>query len=88
MLTAPSLALGTLTLTSVGGWRSTEGLGVGEMEGWTELEAGMEVEDGVTTGVVESTTGILEATTGVLEIATGILEATTGVLKVATRLLE
>ena len=87
MLTAPSLALGTLTLTPVGGWRSTEGLGVGEMEGWTELEAGMEVEDGVT-GVVESATGVLEATTGVLEIATGILEATTGVLKVATRLLE
>ena len=30
----------------MGGWRSTEGLGVGEMEGWAELE-GMEVKKGV-----------------------------------------
>ena len=57
-----------------------------EMEGWTELEAGIKVEDGVTagevTGVVEVTTGVLGATTGVVEVTTCVLGATTGALVV------
>ena len=64
------------------------------MEGWTELEAGIKVEDGVTagevdtvTGVVEVTTCVLGATTGVVEVTTGVLGATTGVVEVTTGVL-
>ena len=81
--TASSLTRDVLTLTPVGVWGSTGGLGVGEVEGRDEAV----VEGGVTTAVVESATeevevmtGVLGATSEILGVMTGILVVTTGVL--------
>ena len=65
-LTASSLTCGVLTLTPVGGWRSTGGLGVGEGEGGAEL--GAVVKGSVTTGEVETATGVLDGMTGILVV--------------------
>ena len=61
------------------------------MEGWAELEAGMEVEDGVTAGEVDTVTGVVEVTTGVLGATTGalvVLEASTTVMVAAFEKLK
>ena len=81
-----SLTRGVLTLTPVGGWRSTGGLGVGEGESGAEL--GAVVEDGVTTGVVEAATGVLDMMIVVATRVLDMLGKTSWVLGMTNEALE
>ena len=61
------------------------------MEGWTELEAGIKVEDGVTAEEVDTVTGVVEVTSCVLGATTGalvVLEASTTVMVAAFEKLK
>ena len=85
--TAPSVTVGGGTLTSVGSRGSTEGLGLGEMEGWTEVVAVTEVEAGVTTGVLETVTCVVKKTEE-LKSKAGVIESAVEVLGELSRVLE